>query len=211
MSIVINALTYNSIMTKDSNSEQKPENGAGFEKQGLQLLETLRKMMEMIDELLHRPAVVNQNTYNYNAPHLENHGPVTYNAPLYFDTAHKADSPSGNQQKKTVEAGHIMKALMLSKAYIWGNAAYTVAFCVIRDDYKNGVNVSSFERMLNERGIDLPEGTLNAAISRNPWMRFHVDKWEENGAMERAIKMRDYFRLQMVKFVLPEKNVEEKT
>ncbi len=192
-------------MAKDSNFEQKPENGMGFEKQGLQLLEALRKLTEMIDELLHRPTVVNQNTYH--APHLENHGPVTYNAPLYFDTAHKTDSQPGSQQKKTVEEGHIMKALMLSKAYIWGNAAYTVAFCVVRDDYKNGVNVSSFERMLNEQGIELPEGTLNAAISRNPWMRFHVDKWEENGAMERAIKMRDFFRQQMLNLGLPEKNM----
>ena len=190
--------------------ELTPENGTGFEKQGLQLLEALRKLTEMIDELLHRPAVVNQNTYNYHSPHLENHGPVTYNAPLYLGAENKSDSPPGNQQKKSVEEGHIMKALMLSKAYIWGNAAYTVAFCVIRDDYKNGVNVSSFERMLNEQGIELPEGTLNAAISRNPWMRFHVDKWEENGAMERAIRMRDYFRQQMLKLGLSEKNGDKK-
>jgi len=190
--------------------ELTPENGAGLEKQGLLLIEALKKMMEKIDDLLHRPAVVNQNTYNYHAPHLENHGSVAYNAPLHFDTAHKTESLPGNLQKKTVEEGHIMKALMQSKAYIWGNAAYTVAFCVIRDDYKNGINVSSFERMLNERGIELPEGTLNAAISRNPWMRFHVDKWEENGAMERAIKMRDYFRQQILKLRLPEENGDNK-
>ena len=62
--------------------ELTPENGAGLEKQGLLLIEALRKMMEKMDDLIHRPAVVNQNTYNYNAPHLENHGPVTYQAPI---------------------------------------------------------------------------------------------------------------------------------
>lgn len=188
--------------------EMTPENGAGFEKQGLQLLEALKKMMEMVDELLHRPAVVNQNTYNYYAPHLENHGPVTYNAPQYYNSAPKTEEAPPNTKK--VEPDQIMKALMLCKAYIWGNAAYTVAFCVIRDDYNNGESVSSFERMLNERGIVLPEGTLNAAISRNPWMRYNVDKWEENGAMERAIKMRDYFRQQMLMAGLPEKYKDAK-
>lgn len=188
--------------------EMTPENGAGFEKQGLLLLEALKKMMEMVDELLHRPAVVNQNTYNYNAPHLENHGPVTYNAPQYYNSAPKTEEAPPNTKK--VEPDQIMKALMLCKAYIWGNAAYTVAFCVIRDDYNNGESVSSFERMLNERGIVLPEGTLNAAISRNPWMRYNVDKWEENGAMERAIKMRDYFRQQMLMAGLPDKYKDTK-
>ena len=188
--------------------EMTPENGAGFEKQGLQLLEALKKMMEMVDELLHRPAVVNQNTYNYNAPHLENHGPVTYNAPQYYKSAPKTEEAPPNTKK--VEPDQIMKALMLCKAYIWGNAAYTVAFCVIRDDYNNAESVSSFERMLNERGIELPEGTLNAAISRNPWMRYNVDKWEENGAMERAIKMRDFFRQQMLMAGLPDKDKETK-
>lgn len=188
--------------------EMTPENGMGFEKQGLLLLEALKKMMEMVDELLHRPAVVNQNTYNYNAPHLENHGPVTYNAPQYYNSAPKTEEAPPNTKK--VEPDQIMKALMLCKAYIWGNAAYTVAFCVIRDDYNNGESVSSFERMLNEQGIVLPEGTLNAAISRNPWMRYNVDKWEENGAMERAIKMRDYFRQQMLMAGLPDKYKDTK-
>jgi hypothetical protein len=184
------------------------ENEMGFEKIGLQILEALRNVTQMIDALLHRPAVINQNTYNYNAPHLENHGPVTYNAPQYYNSVPKTEETPPNIKK--VEPDQIMKALMLCKAYIWGNAAYTVAFCVIRDDYNNAESVSSFERMLNERGIVLPEGTLNAAISRNPWMRYNVDKWEENGAMERAIKMRDFFRQQMLMAGLPDKDKETK-
>jgi len=184
------------------------ENEMSFEKIGLQILEALRNVTQMIDALLHRPAVINQNTYNYNAPHLENHGPVTYNAPQYYNSVPKTEETPPNIKK--VEPDQIMKALMLCKAYIWGNAAYTVAFCVIRDDYNNAESVSSFERMLNERGIVLPEGTLNAAISRNPWMRYNVDKWEENGAMERAIKMRDFFRQQMLMAGLPDKDKETK-
>lgn len=121
----------------------------------------------------------------------------TYQGNVNNGKNESARSSEKDTAKKKASPDQIMKALDLSKAYIWGNAAYTVAFCVVRDDYKNGENVSSFERLLNEKGIALPEGTLNAAISRNPWMKFDVDKWEENGAMERAIKLRDYFRQQM--------------
>jgi hypothetical protein len=36
-------------------------------------------------------------------------------------------------------------------------------------------------------------------------MRYDVDKWDENGAMERAIKLRDFFRQQMIIAGLPER------
>ncbi len=56
---------------------------------------------------------------------------------------------------------------------------------------------SYFERVLSEHGIDLPEGTINAAISRNPFMRLHIDNWEGNGAMERVLKLRDEFKMKV--------------
>jgi hypothetical protein len=141
----------------------------------------------------------NINNYNvYEAP-------VTYNAPTTNTIEGEGKSNDSDATKKKASPDQIMKALDQSKAYIWGNAAYTVAFCVVRDDYDNGENASSFERLLNENGIALPEGTLNAAISRNPWMRYDVDKWDENGAMERAIKLRDFFRQQMIIAGLPER------
>lgn len=81
--------------------------------------------------------------------------------------------------------------------YIWGNAAYGVVFCVCRDIYKIENNVSSFERMLSDCGISIPEGTINSAMYRNVWMKYHVDKWEEMGVMERVLKLRDAFRKHM--------------
>lgn len=86
--------------------ELNPENRAGLEKQGLLLIEALRKMMEKIDDLIHRPAVVNQNTYNYHAPHLENHGPVTYQAPVY------ANGNEKREVKTKASSEDIAKALM---------------------------------------------------------------------------------------------------
>ena len=52
------------------------------------------------------------------------------------------------------------------KEYIWGNAAYAVLFCVCRDEYGWQDNASYFERQLSLLGINIPAGTLNAAISR---------------------------------------------
>lgn len=59
-----------------------PENVWGVE-QAMQLLEALKRMIEMMNSLSLRPAVVNQNTNYYYAPHLEHHGPVTYQAPIH--------------------------------------------------------------------------------------------------------------------------------
>jgi hypothetical protein len=78
----------------------------------------------------------------------------TYQGNVNNGKNESARSSEKDTAKKKASPDQIMKALDLSKAYIWGNAAYTVAFCVVRDDYKNGENVSSFERLLNEKGED---------------------------------------------------------
>ena len=98
---------------------------------------------------------------------------------------------------KTITNTQIIAALQQCGKYIWGNAAYSIAFCVCRDIYHMGDNASQFERLLNEKGILLPAGTINTAMSRNQWMKYHVDNWEENGASERALKLRDAFKEQV--------------
>ena len=90
------------------------------------------------------------------------------------------------------------RALKQCEAYIWGYAAYSVAFCVCRDNYDGWTdNATDFERKMRDQGIDLPEGTINTALSRNAFMRFDIDKWEENGALDRVIKLRDEFKQQV--------------
>ena len=71
----------------------------------------------------------------------------------------------------------------------------TVPVC--RDIYHMGDNASQFERLLNEKGILLPAGTINTAMSRNQWMKYPIDRWEENGASGRALKLRNAFIKQM--------------
>ena len=73
----------------------------------------------------------------------------------------------------------------------------SIAFCVCRDAYHMGDNASQYERILNKRGIMVPAGTINTALSRNQWMKYPIESWEENGASERALKLRNAFKEQV--------------
>lgn len=94
-----------------------------------------------------------------------------------------------------------------NQGYIWGNAAYSVPFCVCRDVYSMENNSAFFERLLAECGICIPEGTINNSLCRHPWMRYHIDRWEENGAKERVLRLRDAFREQMGLLLIPAKMI----
>jgi hypothetical protein len=58
-------------------------------------------------------------------------------------------------------------------------------------------NASYFERQMQQQGIDFPSGTINTTISRNPFMKLNVDKWDGSNVMERVIKLRDEFQQQV--------------
>ena len=94
----------------------------------------------------------------------------------------------------TLTADLLDKALKGVREYIWGHAAYAVLFCVCRDEYGWQDNASYFERQLSLLGINIPAGTLNAAISRNPYMRQPVSKWKALGVMERVMVLVERFR-----------------
>ena len=124
----------------------------------------------------------------------------------------------GNEVKETQTIGDtsgcckltpqlVMSALQACKdeGLIWANSAYSVVFCVCRDEYAMENNATYFERLLAEGGIVIPEGTINNCISRHPWMRYPIDKWKENGAKGRALKLRDAFRQQMELLLIPAK------
>ncbi len=57
---------------------------------------------------------------------------------------------------------------------------------VCRDVYHMGDNASQYERLLNEKGILLPAGTINTAMSRNQWMKYHVDNWLRDAFKEQV-------------------------
>ena len=60
------------------------------------------------------------------------------------------------QEQEQVSMRVICSALNRCKSFLWGNAAYAVAFCVCRDLLGWQDNASLFERQLQQQGIDLP-------------------------------------------------------
>ena len=104
---------------------------------------------------------------------------------------------AGRKEEKgespTLTAELLGEAMSKVMAYVWGNAAYAVVFCACRDVYGWQDNASFFERQLAAVGKEIPAGTVNAALSRNPYMRLPVDKWKGCGVMERVLVLKDKF------------------
>ena len=131
---------------------------------------------------------------------------ATFNAPIIINmnSGNAENVLHGNEverkhdaQQEQVSMDVVCSALNRCRPFLWGNAAYAVAFCVCRDLFGWQDNASLFERQLQEQGIDLPVGTINTAISRNAYMRLNVEKWGVSDAMERVLRLRDEFKHQV--------------
>ena len=116
------------------------------------------------------------------------------NVYLSVDKAEVKMGQTVEEAPATLTADLLGKAVGGVKEYIWGHAAYAVLFCVCRDEYGWQDNASYFERQLQLLEINIPPGTLNAAISRNPYMRQPVGKWKALGVMERVMVLVERFR-----------------
>lgn len=142
-----------------------------------------------------------------------NHFTINYGnikKPQDNNTEYHAQQPAeapGNDGE--VSAAQVAAALSRCRDYLWGNAAYAVAFCVCRDVYGWPNNAAGFERQMQLQGISMPPGTIHSAISRNRYMRMPVDKWEKNGAMQRVLAMKEQFMEQME--AAADKETERKT
>ena len=127
-------------------------------------------------------------------------GSVTFNGPMFdiHDNEH-VTIVNDRQRREDKEVSPTLTTELLGEAmsnvmaYVWGNAAYAVVFCACRDVYGWQDNASFFERQLAAVGKEIPAGTVNAALSRNPYMRMPVDKWKGCGVMERVLVLKDKF------------------
>ena len=102
------------------------------------------------------------------------HG-ANFNAPIIINmnSGHTENYLHGNEverkheaQEEQVSMDVVCSALNRCKPFLWGNAAYAVAFCVCRDLFGWQDNASLFERQMQQMGFDFPSGTINAAFSR---------------------------------------------
>ena len=74
------------------------------------------------------------------------------------------------------------------REYFWKDSAMAVIFCVCRDRYSYADNMSQFER-----DFKCQEGLLSNTFRNNPYMRLHIDKWKENGAKDRVLRLAEAY------------------
>ena len=118
----------------------------------------------------------------------------------YFDYStnevEKKESP-----KMTTEVLH--QLINNVQAYLWGQSAYAVFFCLGRDKYGYPNNMSMFEREIEPLTIGLEyechAGTIQKTLSNNPYMKLPVDKWAENGAPKRVLLLMDKINEEIIK------------
>jgi hypothetical protein len=75
------------------------------------------------------------------------------------------------------------------REYFWCPSAIAVIFCVCRDCYHYPNNMSQFER-----DFHCSVGLLANTFRHNPYMRMHIDRWRQNGAKARVLKLMEAYR-----------------
>lgn len=75
------------------------------------------------------------------------------------------------------------------REYFWSDSALAVIFCTCRDCYGYANNMSQFER-----DFHCQEGLLSNTFRNNPYMRLHVDKWAQNGAKQRVLRLVEAYK-----------------
>ena len=75
------------------------------------------------------------------------------------------------------------------RPYFWGDSSLAVIFCVCRDCYGYANNMSQFER-----DFQCQEGLLSNTFRNNPYMRLYVDKWAQNGAKDRVLRLMEAYK-----------------
>ena len=122
---------------------------------------------------------------------------------VHSDVKQKGETGNENADNKEISKDQLAHAIENCQEFFWGKASYAVVFCVCRDDYKMTPNMSAFERKVEllpykkKRDYVCKTGTITNAFSDNSIYYSHIDKWEEEGADERQIKLRDVLRMNL--------------
>ena len=108
-------------------------------------------------------------------------------------TVNQQVPPETNTKTKT-EEGQPDVAMLLAcvesvRQYFWKDSALAVIFCTCSDCYGYVNNMSQFEREFH-----CQEGLLSNTFRNNPYMRLHVDKWEQNGAKQRVLRLVEAYK-----------------
>ena len=94
-----------------------------------------------------------------------------------------AESETKYEVKMLVESVDAVRYLF------WGDSSMAVIFAVCRDCFKYADNMSQFER-----DFGCSEGLISNTMRNNPYMRLAVDKWEQQGAKQRVLRLADEYK-----------------
>ena len=100
-----------------------------------------------------------------------------------------------NYKERVIDNKVLKKAVGKVKPFMWAASAYAVLYCVCRDKYGIPDNMSQFEREFSnsKTGYTCKEGVISSTFRTNSYMKLHIDRWEKNGAKERALILKNKF------------------
>ena len=75
------------------------------------------------------------------------------------------------------------------REYFWGDSSLAVIFGVCRDCYSYPNNMAQFER-----DFGCQEGLVSSTFRNNPYLRMHVDRWAQNGAKDRTLRLVEAYK-----------------
>ena len=105
----------------------------------------------------------------------------------------KQQEPEG--QKKQVTPEQLARAIEQCQKFFWGNSAYAVLFCLLRDEYDMPDNQTQFETMVEQlpyshpRDYTCPPGTISSAFNRMPIYKTHVSRWKAQNLLPRVLTL----------------------
>ena len=98
-------------------------------------------------------------------------------------------SESFAQQQREYGLTELTGGVEKVRRFFWSESAMAFIFCVCRDCFNYANNMSQFEREFNCR-----EGLVSNTFRNNPYMYMPIDKWSENGAKERVLRLVDAYK-----------------
>ena len=136
-------------------------------------------------------------TNNFNAPigqHIDHVDTVNLqmdgDGQFHFGMVEKVNDNLNDNGEELIKAW-----VRDSQSYLSGNAAYAVLYCFMRDCCDYAGNVTQFENVIEKMDCDFKRnysctpGTISNAFRNNPYMHMKIDRWKENGAKERVLRL----------------------
>ena len=126
-------------------------------------------------------------------------GNVTVNGPM-FDIhdnqhVHIVNSEKLTEDKAVLSKDVLGKAIKAVQRLFWGQSAYAVIFCAMRDVFEYTGVGKDFEDEMNELAglykfdYPCPPNTIASSFYNNDYLKLHVNKWESHQVKPRSVNL----------------------